>query len=183
NLKRVLGVIRPTAEVIGNYTNTNNIGILGTTGTIQSKSYILEIEKFFPSIKVYQQACPMWVPLIENNEYNSKGADYFVKKYINQLTEQSADIDSILLACTHYPLLINKIREYAPADMAIVTQGEIVATSLSQYLNRHQQLDAICKKEGSTNFFTTDDPLMFNKQASIFYGKAVESNYVSLHLL
>jgi glutamate racemase len=181
-LKRVLGVIRPTAEVIGNFSETNNIGVLGTTGTVQSQSYILEIEKFFPNINVYQQACPMWVPLIENNEHENKGADFFVKKNIAQLINQCADIDTILLACTHYPLLLNKIREYTPADTKIITQGEIVAKSLYNYLERHQEIDSICKKESTVEFYTTDNADAFNAQASIFYGKPVVSRVANLNV-
>lgn len=181
-LKRVLGVIRPTAEVIGNFSETNNIGVLGTSGTVQSQSYILEIEKFFPNTNVYQQACPMWVPLIENNEHENKGADYFVKKNIAQLINQCADIDTILLACTHYPLLLNKIREYTPADTKIITQGEIVANSLKNYLLKHQTMDAICEKNSTVEFFTTDNTDIFNAQASVFYGKSVKSNQVNLLL-
>nr|MBA2249393.1 glutamate racemase [Chitinophagaceae bacterium] len=130
--KKVLGVIRPTAEIIGKYTKTNNIGILGTSGTVQSDSYKIEINKFFPQVKVYQQACPIWVPLIENNEFDTPGADYFIQKYLEALLDQSADIDVILLACTHYPLMYNKIRKFTPPGIQILSQGEIVAGSLSE---------------------------------------------------
>lgn len=176
--KRVLGVIRPTTEVIGNFSSTNEVGILGTAGTVNSNSYPIEIEKFFPEVKVYQQACPMWVPLIENNEHHSKGADFFVKEYLQQLMHQSANIDTILLACTHYPLLMDKIREYTPADTTIITQGEIVANSLADYLQRHAEIDALLAKEKQLNFYTTDDTATFNKQATLFFEQAVESNHV-----
>ncbi|MCZ2223811.1 MAG: glutamate racemase [Chitinophagales bacterium] len=181
--KRVLGVIRPTAEVIDNFTHSKHIGILGTTGTVQSNSYILEIEKFFPNIKVFQQACPLWVPLIENNEHNSKGADFFVKKYIHQLLEQNANIDTFLLACTHYPLLIEKIKEYTPADIKIVTQGNIVAESLKDYLKRHPEIESLCIKQGKINFYTTDNAEQFNKQAIIFWGNNIQSQQVNISTL
>ena len=160
-----MGVIRPTTEVIGNFTQTNHVGVLGTNGTVQSNSYPIEIEKFYPNIQVFQQACPMWVPLIENNEHTTKGADFFVKEYIEQLIKQSPSIDTILLACTHYPLLLDKIIEYAPADTKIISQGKIVAESLVQYLQRHKEIDARCIKEHSVNFYTTDDVATFNQQA------------------
>ncbi|MBX2931684.1 MAG: glutamate racemase [Chitinophagaceae bacterium] len=178
--KRVLGVIRPTAEVIGNFTQSNRIGILGTSGTIQSNSYILEIEKFFPDINVYQQACPMWVPLIENNEHHNKGADYFVKEYIDQLMEHSDNIDTILLACTHYPLLIEKIRKHTPADIKIMAQGEIVAHSLKDYLQRHTAINTLCEKQGTIQFYTTDNTDLFNKQAILFWNNIVHSQQINL---
>lgn len=178
--KRVLGVIRPTTEVIGNYTQSNHIGILATNGTIQSNSYPIEISKFFPNIFVHQQACPMWVPLIENNEHNNKGADYFVKEYIDALDKQSPNIDTILLACTHYPLLIDKIKEYTPVGTKIISQGEIVANSLQDYLQRHSKLDSFCNKEMKRNFYTTDNTTEFDKQATIFFGEPVESIHCSL---
>lgn len=175
--KRVLGVIRPTTEVIGNFSSTNQVGILGTTGTVNSNSYPLEIEKFFPQVKVYQQACPMWVPLIENNEHHSKGADFFVKEYLHQLMHQSANIDTILLACTHYPLLMNKIREYTPADTTIITQGEIVADSLVDYLQRHAEINNQLIQQKQIEFYTTDDTETFNKQATLFFEKHIQSKH------
>ena len=178
--KRVLGVIRPTTEVIGNFTETGHIGILGTTGTVQSNSYIIEIEKFFPRIKVFQQACPMWVPLIENNEHLSKGADYFVKEYLNKLEQQSSKIDTVLLACTHYPLMFRKIKEYLPADTKIIAQGEIVASSLKDYLTRHPEMEIKCSKNKTIQFFTTDSAVDFDKHAELFYGEKISSKQVSL---
>src|SRR6195952_3780323 len=154
--KRVLGVIRPTAEVIGDYSNTKEIGVLGTTGTVQSGSYLLEIQKFFPELKVYQQACPLWVPLIENNEHKGPGADYFVKKYADALLEQSSSIDTVLLACTHYPLLMNKLRAYFPSGIRLVSQGEIVAASLLRYLENHPEINDRCSQKGKRAFYTTD---------------------------
>src|ERR1700722_2824814 len=165
---RVLGVIRPTTEIIGNLTKTNNIGILATNGTVQSNSYKIEIEKFFPGLNVFQQACPMWVPLIENNEHNSAGADYFVKEGIDKLMSQSENIDTILLGCTHYPLLINKIKQYVSPEIQIVSQGKIVADSLADYLKRHPEIDGRCSKSGEIVFYTTDSTEDFNNHAAIF---------------
>jgi glutamate racemase len=138
--KRVLGVIRPTTEIIGDFSKTGELGILGTSGTVQSDSYPIEIAKFFPACNVYQEACPMWVPLVENSEYDKPGADYFIQQHLSQLLKKSPSIDTILLACTHYPLLIHKIRQYIPAEMTVVSQGEIVAASLAQYLEKHNRL-------------------------------------------
>lgn len=178
--KRVLGVIRPTSEIIGQYTHTNKVGVLATSGTVQSLSYPIEIEKFFPAIKVYQQACPMWVPLVENNEYNSGGADYFIKKYLDQILAQSTEIDTLLLACTHYPLLINKIRAVIPTNITILSQGEIVANSLINYLARHPEIAANCTKNGKSDFYTTDSTEDFDQKAAIFYGKTVNSIHLVL---
>lgn len=180
--KRVLGVIRPTAEVIGNYSKTAAVGILGTTGTIASESYPIEIAKFFPSLKVYQEACPMWVPLVENNEYNKPGADYFIQQHLHHLFGKSPDIDTILLACTHYPLLIEKIRDFVPANTRILSQGEIVANSLRDYLERHPTLADNCTKEGGRRFFTTDSVTDFDNHATVFFGKPVSSEHVELSL-
>lgn len=178
--KRVLGVIRPTTEIIGNFTKTGSVGILATTGTVQSESYPIEIEKFFPAVRVFQQACPMWVPLIENNDYNNPGADYFVKKYIEELFKKANDIDTILLACTHYPLLKNKISTQVPSSVSIISQGEIVANSLADYLQRHPEIENKCSKNGKTSFFTTDSTTDFDAHASIFYDKAIHSSHVPL---
>jgi len=178
--KRVLGVIRPTTEMIGSFSKTNAVGILGTNGTVQSGSYPIEIAKFYPEINVYQQACPMWVPLIENNEYQSAGADYFVKKEIDKLLEQSPDIDTILLACTHYPLLIDKIQQFTPQGVKVLSQGKIVATSLVEYLTRHPEIEARCSKNGQLSFFTTDSTEDFDSHAANFYGKPVKSTHLQL---
>jgi len=178
--KRVLGVIRPTTEIIGSYTKTGNIGVLATTGTVQSDSYPIEINKFFPQTRVFQQACPLWVPLIENNEHNNVGADYFVKKYIDQLLKKANDIDTILLACTHYPLLKNKIQQYIPSAVRIVSQGEIVANSLVDYLQRHPEIENRCSKNGLRVFFTTDSTADFDQHASIFYDEKLTSTHVHI---
>lgn len=181
-LKRVLGVIRPTTEVIQQYTNTNKIGILATKGTVQSNSYPIEIHKFHPNIEVFQQACPMWVPLVENNEYNSPGADYFIQKNINELLAQNADIDAILLACTHYPLLLSKIEQFLPKTIKVLSQGAIVANSLADYLQRHPEIESRISRQANRLFYTTDDPADFDNHATIFYGSTVQSKQISLEL-
>lgn len=173
--RRVLGVIRPTTEVIGHYSKTGQVGILATRGTVSSESYRVEIEKFFPELNVYQEACPMWVPLVENGEYASAGADYFVQKHLNQLIAQSSDIDTILLACTHYPLLLPKIQQYTPANVKILSQGGIVANSLADYLTRHPELEVQISQHGKRTFLTTDSTDYFDRQATAFYGESVRS--------
>jgi glutamate racemase len=178
--RRVLGVIRPTTEVIGNYSKTGNVGVLATRGTVTSESYLVEIEKFFPDLRVYQEACPMWVPLVENGEYASPGADYFVKQHIDRLLEQSPNIDTILLACTHYPLLLDKIRQFAPLNATILSQGGIVSNSLADYLVRHPEIDAQCSKHGQRTFLTTDSTEDFDRQATVFYGEPVQSAHLPL---
>ena len=166
--RRVLGVIRPTAECIGQLTQTRHVGILATTGTIKSDSYKLEVNKLFPDVTVVGEACPMWVPLVENNEFDSKGADYFVQKHINQLLEKDPDIDTLILGCTHYPLLIKKIREFTPSHIQIVPQGEYVANSLQDYFMRHPEMDERCTKNGTCRFLTTESTAKFEESASIF---------------
>lgn len=173
--KRVLGVIRPTAEVIGSFTSSGHVGVMGTRGTVNSQSYLLEINKFFPEVKVYQQSCPMWVPLIENNEHLQSGADFFINEYCNRLMEQSAEIDCVLLACTHYPLLMPKLKMVLPDYINILTQGEIVAKSLVDYLGRHPEIETKLSKEGLKSFYTSGDPLAFDAQASIFFGEELNS--------
>jgi len=179
-LKRVLGVIRPTTERIGTYTKTGSVGILATVGTVLSNSYTIEIGKFYPGLKVYQEACPMWVPLVENNEFNSPGADYFVKKNIDNLLSRSGDIDTILLACTHYPLLMDKIRQFTPPGISILPQGQIVAASLQQYLVHHPEIAEQCSKTGRSRFFTTDSIEDFDDHATTFFGKSVKSTHLTL---
>lgn len=178
--KKVLGVLRPCTEIIGNYTETKHVGILATKGTVLSESYVIEINKFFPGVSVFQQPCPMWVPLVENDEYDSHGADFFIKKDINSLLDQSPVIDTILLACTHYPLLHDKIREFTPADIRILSQGEIVANSLGDYLDRHAEIASLISKQGKVDFYTTDSAVDFDKQASRFFGTDVASRHIDL---
>lgn len=177
---RVLGVIRPTAEVMGKFTGTGEVGILATGGTVQSGSYPIEIKKFFPDIEVYQEACPMWVPLIENDEYQHQGADYFVKKNVENLLGKGSHIDTILLACTHYPLLEKKIRAFLPDGIRLLSQGEIVARSLRDYLERHPEMDNRCSKLGTQQFYTTDSTEDFDRHAAVFFGKPVASGYVNI---
>lgn len=178
--KRVLGVIRPTAEVIGDYTKTKEIGVLGTKGTVQSGSYLLEIQNFFPDIKVYQQACPLWVPLIENGEYDKPGADFFVQLYLDQIMAQSPNIDTILLACTHYPIIQEKIKAHLPEGVNVVGQGDIVAQSLVSYLNRHPEIEQKLSRNGENKFYTTtDDTADFDHHASLFFSAPVKSTFIS----
>lgn len=178
--RRVLGVIRPTTEVVGNFSKTKHVGVLGTTGTVTSNSYPIEIEKFFPEVKVFQEACPMWVPLIENNEFNNEGSNYFVEQHIKNLLRQSDKIDTVILGCTHYPLLLNKIKQYLPQHITILSQGEIVSKGLSDYLKRHPEMDAKCSNGGSLKFFTTEMPHNFDEQASRFFGKEIKSEHLQL---
>ena len=166
--RRVLGVIRPTAECIGTLTHSRHVGILATSGTIKSQSYILEIKKLFPDISIMGEACPMWVPLVENNEYQSVGADYFVQSHINNLLEKDPLIDTFILGCTHYPLLIDKIKRFTPPHIQIVAQGEYVAHSLQDYLQRHPEMDNRCTKGGTCHFLTTESSDKFQESASIF---------------
>lgn len=177
---RVLGVIRPTAEVIGTFSETMNVGVLATNGTVVSESYPMEIAKFYPGLKVYQEACPMWVPLIESNEHTNNGADYFVKKHLHAIFEKGPTIDVILLACTHYPLLKEKIIEYLPVGVKLISQGEIVAESLVDYLKRHPEMERQCSKNGDRQFYTTDSTEDFDNHAATFYGEAVSSKHVDL---
>lgn len=177
---RVLGVIRPTTEVIGHYSKTGQVGILATRGTVTSESYVVEIAKFFPELRVFQEACPMWVPLVENGEYASDGADYFVKQHLDRLLAQAPRIDTLLLACTHYPLLLDKIRQYVPVGTTILSQGGIVADSLANYLLRHPELEARCSQQGGRTFLTTDSTEDFDRQATVFYGEPVRSAHLAL---
>jgi glutamate racemase len=178
--KRVLGVIRPTSEIIGKLTKTKHVGILATTGTVQSESYLLEIEKFFPDIKVSQEACPMWVPLVENNEHHEEGADYFIEKHIHNILGKDDKIDTLLLACTHYPLLKDKIEKHLPANTTLLSQGEIVAVSLKDYLERHPEMEGRLSKQGARQFYTTDSTADFDNHASIFFGQGIKSKHVDL---
>ncbi|MFN0016327.1 MAG: glutamate racemase [Saprospiraceae bacterium] len=177
---RVLGVIRPTTEMVGRITQSGHIGVLATPGTVQSQSYVLEINHFFPEVRVFQQACPMWVPLIENNEHDSPGADYFVDKYVGELLAQSGQIDAVILGCTHYPLMMNKIRRAVPAPVQVLAQGEIVAERLADYLARHPEMEAQCRKTGNRTFFTTETPEVFDAKASLFYAQEVRSEHFEL---
>jgi glutamate racemase len=178
--KRVLGVIRPTSEIVGHYTKSKHIGIFATSGTVHSESYVIEIQKFFPELNVYQEACPMWVPLIENHEINNIGADYFVQKHIDRLFLNSKQIDTIILGCTHYPLLMPVLLKYLPKEVSILTQGEIVANSLKDYLARHMEMNNLISKNKKLHFLTTDDTRQFDEKASVFFGSLIQSSHISL---
>ena len=178
--RRVLGVIRPTAEVIGELTQSRHVGIFATEGTIKSESYNLEIHKLFPDIQVTGVACPFWVPLVEYNEANSPGADYFVKKRIDQLLGQDPNIDTIILGCTHYPLLLPKIQKHMPSGIRIISQGEYVAKALANYLERHPEMEQRCTKGGSTHYLTTENPDKFKEQAQVFLNSPIEVDKITL---
>lgn len=178
--RRVLGVIRPTAEIIGSLTHSRHVGIFATEGTIRSESYNLEIQKLFPDIHVSGVACPFWVPLVEYNEADSPGADYFVKKRIDQLMRLDPDIDTIILGCTHYPLLLPKIHKYIPRGIRIVSQGEYVADSLQRYFECHSDIEQTCTKGGIVNYLTTENPEKFKEQAQIFLHEPVEVEKTTL---
>ena len=178
--RRVLGVIRPTAEVIGTHSQTGHVGILGTCGTVNSESYVMEIKQQFPELTVYQEACPMWVPLVENQEYDSDGADYFVKQHIDSILSKSNKIDTLLLACTHYPLLMDKIRQFVRDEITILSQGEIVAKSLANYLKRHPEIEQKCSQNGTRRFLTTDSTDDFNAHANVFWNKEINSEFIDL---
>ena len=173
-------MIRPTAETIGTFSKTGHVGVLGTTGTINSNSYVMEIKTQFPELHIYQEACPMWVPLVENNEHSRPGADYFVEQSIDSIMRQSSEIDTLLLACTHYPLLMPKIKAHTGTQVTILSQGEIVAKSLADYLQRHPEIDENCSKGGNRRFLTTDSTEDFDAHAEIFFGKEVASEFVEI---
>lgn len=176
--KRVLGVIRPTAEAIGNLSTTGHIGIMGTEGTVNSRSYDMEVDKLHPSFHISSQACPMWVPLVENHEADSPGADYFVRKYVDSLLSTDSMIDTIVLACTHYPILYPKIRHAVPSHIKVVTQGNIVAESLADYLNRHPEIASRCSTHGSCRYLTTENPDKFTGLAHIFLNEPVSVSHI-----
>lgn len=178
--RRVLGIIRPTVENVGDLTVSRHVGVLATEGTIKSLSYPLEIRKLFPDIEVAGEACPMWVPLVETGEHKSDGADYFVKRHIDNLFSRDPEIDTLILGCTHYPLLIDKIKQYIPEGVRIVTQGAAVAESLKNYLRRHPQMEALCTKGGTTTFCTTEAGGKFGDRASLFLEYPIEVQNVTL---
>jgi len=179
--RRVLGVIRPTVEAVGDLTRTGHIGIFGTRGTIESKSYDMEIEKMYgDAFHVHGHACPMWVPLVENRESEGEGADYFVSKDIRALLSEYADIDTVILGCTHYPLLLNKIRKFMPPGVNIIEQGPIVADRLRDYLLRHPEIESRCATGGSCRYLTTEDVNRFAELATIFTGEPVAAKKITL---
>ena len=178
--RRVLGVIRPTAECIGSMTQTRHVGILATAGTIKSESYPLEVHKLFEDIKVSGEACPMWVPLVENNEANGEGADFFIRKYIDNLLAKDRQIDTLVLGCTHYPILLPKIQKFIPQGVKVVAQGEYVATSLKDYLHRHPEMDMKCTREGKCHFYTTEAEDKFIESASMFLNENITVQRITL---
>ena len=179
--RRVLGVIRPTIEQIGDCTRTRHVGLFATIGTVQSESYPIEVHKLFPDIVISSVACPLWVPLVENSEYDSDGADYFVKKYVDQLLAKADRIDTVILGCTHYPLLLPKIRKYLPAHIRIISQGAIVASSLEDYLHRHLPMEHLLTRGGSCQFFTTESEEEFKKSASFFLSEESSAQHIQLN--
>lgn len=178
--RRVLGVIRPTAEVVGELSKTLHIGVLATEGTIRSLSYNLEIEKLYPGSTIVGQACPMWVPLVENNEFDKPGADYFVKDSLQKLLDQDPLIDTIILGCTHYPLLLNKIHQYLPKGITVIPQGQYIATSLEDYLHRHPEMDERLTRGGACQYFTTESASKFRESASLFLHEEVTAQHINL---
>lgn len=178
--RRVLGVIRPTVECIGSITRSRHVGVLATAGTIKSESYPLEVHKLFPDIKVSGEACPLWVPLVENNEAQGDGTDYFVRKYINELLAKDRLIDTVILGCTHFPLLLPKIQQYMPAGITTVTQGELVADSLKDYLSRHPEIDKKCTKGGRCVYRTTESEDKFTESASVFLNESIKVERIEL---
>ena len=179
--KRVLGVIRPTAESIIDITKNKHIAVLGTSATISSKAYEIEIKEFCPTIKISTEACPMWVPLVENKEYDKEGADYFVKQHLDRVLEKDNKIDTIILGCTHYPLLLKKIKQYTPKSIKIIPQGEYVAKSLKNYLSRHQKLESLCSKGETRAYCTTDSTETFESLASFFLNEEIVARKVILN--
>lgn len=179
-LRRVLGVIRPTAEVVGKLTETKHVGILATPGTIKSDSYNIEINKLWPELSITGVACPLWVPIVENNEATGAGADYFVKKRIDHILWLDPDIDTLILGCTHYPILMPKIKQYVPEGVKIVSQGEYVAESLKDYLARHTDMDARCTKNGTVRYYTTENADKFKEAARIFITEDIQVEHIDL---
>lgn len=179
-LRRVLGVIRPTAEIVGKLTETKHVGILATPGTIKSDSYNIEINKLWPELSVTGVACPLWVPIVENNEATGAGADYFVKKRIDHILWLDPDIDTLILGCTHYPILMPKIKQYVPEGVKIVSQGEYVAESLKDYLARHTDMDARCTKNGTIRYYTTENADKFKEAARIFITEDIQVEHIDL---
>ncbi|CAG5081063.1 glutamate racemase [Parvicella tangerina] len=178
--KRVLGVIRPSTEAIGEITKTKHVGVFATPGTVQSESYVIEIKKFHPEIEVKQEACPLWVPLIENDQFDNEGGRYFIKYHIDHLLSQDEEIDTVILGCTHYPILKPLIEEFIPTNVNVLSQGSIVANSLENYLERHPEIEKMCSKNGKSQYFTTEDPRDFSSKATLFLGYEIQANKIIL---
>jgi glutamate racemase len=178
--RRVLGVIRPTVEVLGSLTRTRHVGLLGTAGTVSSNSYVLEIKKLFPDIVVAQEACPLWVPLVENNELAGPGAEYFIRKNVSRLLAADPEIDAVILGCTHYPLLLDTIKKFTPPHVTMIPQDSIVADGLIDYLKRHPEIDGRCSRGGGVRFCTTDSTALFDELGSLFFRKQVRSEKLAV---
>ena len=177
---RVLGVLRPTTEEIGLITKSKNVGIMGTLGTVRSESYVIEIEKFFPELKVFQQSCPMLVPMIENNDFNHAGGEYYIEKYINELLNKGPNIDTIVLACTHYPIIENIIKKYIPENVQLFSQGDLVAKKLKDYLQRHPEIESRLAKNGELKVYTSENPAVFNEKATNLFPEPINAEKVHL---
>jgi len=181
--KRVLGVIRPCTEIIDEFSTTKHVGILGTSGTVKSESYVLEIEKLHPHIAVTQEACPMWVPLVENNSFNTIGGKYFIEQNINSILSRDGQIDTLILGCTHYPILMEQIKNCVSDSIRVIAQGEIVANKLVDYLNRHPEMAEKCSKNGLTKYYTTENPDSFEEKASLFLEEEIVANNIEMKSL
>ena len=179
-VKRVLGVIRPSVEEVVELSQSQHVGILGTSGTVRSHSYFLELEKLFPTVQVVEEACPMWVPLVENHEYDKPGADYFIKQHIDAILLKDEKIDTLILACTHYPLLLKKIQKFVPKNINILEQGPLVAQKLALYLKRHPEMEERCALSAGVKFYTTEDPERFKASAQIFLNEDIEVAHLEL---
>ena len=178
--RRVLGVIRPSVEIVGESSKSKKVGLFGTTGTVRSDSYKMELNKLFPDVTLYQEACPMWVPLVENNEVNTPAAEYFVQKHVEALLSKDADIDTIMLACTHYPLLMDQVRKFVPENINILDQGPLVADKLNDYLQRHSEIEKKCTKNGKTKFMTTGAADLFEENAEVFFGNRIKAEHIEI---
>jgi glutamate racemase len=178
--KRVLGVIRPSVEEVGLISKSRHVGILGTPGTVNSLSYVIEINKHYPDIQVVQEACPMWVPLVENNQFNNPGGRYFIEHHIANLISKDTAIDTIVLGCTHYPILLPLLQEFIPPTILLLNQGEIVANKLADYLQRHTEIEHKCSKGGTVQYYTTDNPETFNERATVFINQPIHAERIKL---
>lgn len=180
--RRVLGVIRPTAEAVGTISQTGAVALVGTPGTVASQSYDIELAKLFPNIRLYSKACPMWCPLVENLEADGPGADYFVERDVTEILNRDKNIDTLILGCTHYPLLLNKIQKYAREGVRVLPQGEIVAASLLDYLRRHPEMDSHITRKGTVDYLTTEEPDKFSALAAAFMGHEVNARRINIPL-
>lgn len=178
--RRVLGVIRPSVEELGTLSQSKHVGVLGTLGTVRSESYLMEMEKLFPDFRVVQEACPTWVPLVENREYNNEGGRYFIKKHIDAILSKDERLDTLILACTHYPILRNEIQSFLPNHVKLISQGQIVARSLIDYLKRHQEIEILCSKKGQVKFFTTEFISDFEEKAGVFLKRELRAQHINL---